>query len=39
MSEENKTKTESIEQSETTPTSTPSTEDFDVIFASKGIYT
>lgn len=35
MSEENKTKTESIEQSETTSTSTPSTEDFDVIFASK----
>ena len=35
MSEENKNKTESIEQSETTSTSTPSTEDFDVIFASK----
>ena len=35
MSEGNENKTESIEQSETTPTSTPSTEDFDVIFASK----
>ena len=35
MSEENKNKTEPIEQSETTSTSTPSTEDFDVIFASK----
>ena len=35
MSEENKNKTESIEQSETASTSTPSTEDFDVIFASK----
>ena len=35
MSEENKNKAESIEQSETTSTSTPSTEDFDVIFASK----
>ena len=35
MSEENKNKTEFIEQSETTSTSTPSTEDFDVIFASK----
>lgn len=35
MSEENKNKTESIEQSETTSTSAPSIEDFDVIFASK----
>ena len=35
MSEENKNKTDSIEQSETTSNSTPSTEDFDVIFASK----
>ena len=35
MSEENKNKTESIKQSETTSASIPSTEDFDVIFASK----
>lgn len=35
MTGENKNKTESIEQSETTSTSTPSIEDFDVIFASK----
>lgn len=35
MSEGNENKTESIEQSETTSTSTPSIEDFDVIFASK----
>ena len=35
MSEKNNNKTDFIEQSETTSNSTPSTEDFDVIFASK----
>ena len=35
MSEKNNNKTDLIEQSETTSNSTPSTEDFDVIFASK----
>ncbi|MSS38941.1 hypothetical protein FYJ37_00895 [[Clostridium] scindens] len=35
MTEENKNKIESMKQSEITSTSTPSTEDFDVIFASK----
>ena len=35
MSEKNNNKTDLIEQSETTSSSTPSTEDFDVIFASK----
>lgn len=35
MSEKNNNKTDFIEQSETKSNSTPSTEDFDVIFASK----
>lgn len=35
MSEKNNNKTDFIEQSKTTSNSTPSTEDFDVIFASK----
>lgn len=35
MSEKNNNKTDFIERSETTSNSTPSTEDFDVIFASK----
>ena len=35
MLEKNNNKTDFIEQSETTSNSTPSTEDFDVIFASK----